>query len=91
MLYLANLTLGFGLQRRWWHLHRARWVHHALYFLVFVSTAGATLTLWQLERRWWSLLPTLVCLFTLPRARGGSRRHMVLTLTGFLGYVFALV
>jgi hypothetical protein len=74
-LYLANLILGAGLQWRWWHLHRARWVHHALYFLVFVSASTATYALFRLERRWWALLPTLLCLFLLPRARGGSRRN----------------
>jgi hypothetical protein len=91
VLYLANLMLGAGLQWRWWHLHRARWVHHALYFLVFVSAIAATFALSRLEGRWWALLPTLFCLFVLPKARGGSRRHLLLTTTGLLGYVLALM
>jgi hypothetical protein len=91
LLYAANVALGAGLQLRLWSLHRARWVHHALYFLVFVSAAAAGWVLFILERRWWGLLPTFICLFVLPRARGGSQSHLLLTLTGFLGYLVALL
>jgi hypothetical protein len=81
-LYTANLLLGAGLQLRLYHLHKTRWVHHALYFCVFVAAIASALS----SSRWWGLLPTLVCLAVLPRFKGGSRMHMGLTLGGFLGY-----
>jgi hypothetical protein len=91
LLYLANVALGAGLQLRLWRLHRARWVHHALYFLVCVASALAAYGLWASERRWWPLLLTGACLAVLPRARGGSGQHMALTFTGLVGYALVLV
>ena len=90
-MYAANVALGVGLQWRWWSLHRAAWVHHALYFVVCATTLLALYALVTLERRWWALLVTGACLAYLPRARGGSSLHRALTLTGLLGYVVALV
>jgi hypothetical protein len=90
-LYAANVALGVGLQLRLWSLHRATWVHHALYFAVCVTTLLAGYALVTLERRWWGLLLTVTCLAILPRARGGSRLHRSLTLTGLLAYVLALI
>ena len=89
-LYAANVALGAGLQLRLWSLHRAKWVHHALYFAVCVTALLAAYALYTLERRWWFSLVTLACLMYLPRARGGSRLHRSLTLTGLLAYVLAL-
>ena len=89
-LYAANVALGLGLQWRLWSLHRAKWVHHALYFAVCVTTLLAAYALYALERRWWGLLIALACLAWLPRARGGSGLHRGLTLTGLLAYVLAL-
>lgn len=84
-LYLANLALGLGLQLRLYHLYRAKWVHHALYFCVFVAAIASTIA----KPSWW-MLPTFICLTMLPRFKGGSRTHMALTLSGFLGYVLLL-
>jgi hypothetical protein len=85
-VYCANLLLGAGLQLRLYHLHRAKWVHHALYFCVFVAAIASTLS----SLRWWAMLPTLVCLTLLPRFKGGSRMHMGLTLAGLVGYGLVL-
>ncbi len=90
-LYAANVALGLGLQWRLWSLHRAKWVHHALYFAVCVTALLAGYALVILERRWWMLLVTVACLAWLPRARGGTRLHRSLTLTGLLAYVLALI
>jgi hypothetical protein len=90
-LYAANVALGAGLQWRLWSLHRAQWVHHALYFAVCATTLLAGYALVTLERRWWALLVTVICLAWLPRARGGTLLHRSLTLTGLLAYVLALV
>jgi hypothetical protein len=85
-LYCANLLLGLGLQLRLYSLHRAKWVHHALYFCVFVAAIASSFSSW----RWWAMLPTLVCLTLLPRFKGGSKWHMGLTLGGVLGYLLLL-
>ena len=91
VLYGGNLLLGAGLQLRWWQLKRAKWVHHVLYFAVFLTAGLTTLELLLAQGRWWGFLPTLLCLFFLPRAKGGSRLHMTLTLLGVLGYVVVLI
>ena len=85
--YAANLLLGLGLQLRLYRLHRAKWVHHALYFCVFVAAIASVFS----SPRWWGLIPTLLCLTALPRFKGGSRIHATLTLTGFLGYLIVLI
>jgi protein-S-isoprenylcysteine O-methyltransferase Ste14 len=86
-LYCANVLLGAGLQLRLYNLHRAKWVHHALYFCVFVAAIASTFA----GGRWWAMLPTLACLAVLPRFKGGSRWHMGLTLGGLVGYGLVLV
>jgi hypothetical protein len=91
VLYGVNVLLGVGLQLHWWTLGRAKWVHHALYFAVFVVAGLSTLALLLAVGRWWGLLPTLLCLSYLPRAKGGTRLHMTLTLLGVLGYVVVLI
>ena len=86
-LYFINLSLGLGLQLRLYNLHRARWVHHTLYFCVFVTAIASAAR----SPRWWVMTPTLICLTLLPRFKGGSRTHAVLTLTGLLGYILLLI
>ncbi len=86
-LYLVNLLFGLGLQLRFYRLRRAKWLHHALYFCVFVAAIASTLS----SLRWWVMIPTLICLTLLPRFKGGSRIHAFLTTTGFLGYIGLLV
>lgn len=81
-LYCANLILGLGLQLRFFSLHKAKWVHHALYFLVFVAAIASAFS----SKHGWAMLPTLACLAVLPRFKGGSRPHMGLTFAGLLGY-----
>ena len=86
-LYLVNLLFGLGLQLRLYRLRRAKWVHHALYFFVFVAAIASAVS----SPRWWALVPTLLCLAALPRFKGGSRIHAALTLIGFCGYLGLLI
>jgi hypothetical protein len=86
-LYCANLLLGAGLQLRLYHIHRARWIHHALYFCVFVAAIASAFS----SLRWWAMVPTLLCLTVLPRFKGGSKMHMSLTIAGLLGYALILL
>jgi hypothetical protein len=90
-LYVSNLALGVGVQFRWVSLHRFRWVHHALYGLVFFAAGSATLTAILAGSRWWAFVPTLLALGLLPRFRGGSVPHRNLALVGLIGYVLALI
>ncbi len=90
-LYLANLTLGMAVQLRYVSLHRMRWVHHALYFVVFVAAILAMVGLMVGGSKWWMLTLTLGALAVLPRYKGGTRPHMILALLGLVGYGLALL
>jgi hypothetical protein len=90
-LYIANLALGVGVQFKLVSTRRFRWVHHALYAVVFAGALAATIGLVLSGQRWWPLALTLGALSVLPRHRGGSRPHMALATLGFVGYVLALV
>jgi hypothetical protein len=90
-LYLSNLALGVAVQFRWVSLHRFRWVHHALYGLVFVAAGLAAFTALLAGSRWWVFVPTLLALLVFPRFRGGSVPHRNLALVGLLGYVLAFM
>jgi hypothetical protein len=90
-LYLANLALGVAVQFRYVSLHRMRWVHHALYFVVFVGAILAVAGLMIAKSKWWMLSLTIGALAVLPRYKGGTRPHMVLALLGLVGYGLALL
>jgi hypothetical protein len=89
-LYIANLALGAGLQLRLFDLHNMRWVHHVLYFIVFVGAGLAIIGLMIAGLKWWMLTLTVGALAVLPRYKGGSRPHAVLALLGLVGYGLAL-
>lgn len=89
-LYVANLALGMGVQFRVVSTRRFRWVHHALYAVVFAGALAAALGLILTGSRWWPLALTLGALAALPRYRGGTRQHMGLAALGFVGYAIAL-
>ena len=90
-LYLANLLLGVTVQFRLVSLHRMRWVHHALYFVVFVGALLALIGLMIARSKWWMLTLTIGALAVLPRYKGGTRPHMILALLGLIGYGLALI
>jgi hypothetical protein len=90
-LYLANLALGVTVQFKLVSLHRMRWVHHALYFVVFVGAILAIVGLMIARSKWWMLTLTIGALAVLPRYKGGTRPHMVLAVLGLVGYGLALL
>lgn len=90
-LYLANLALGAAVQLRLVSLHKMRWVHHALYFVVFVGAVLAIIGLMIARSKWWMLTLTIGALAVLPRYKGGTRPHMILALLGLVGYGLALL
>lgn len=86
-LYIANLVLGFGLQKRWFKL-RYPIIHHLLYLVIFVLTGGVVaLELWQ-GRIPWSLFSSIVLLTFLPRSKGGKASHYFSALGIGVGYLF---
>jgi hypothetical protein len=90
-LYLANLALGVIVQFKVISLHKMRWVHHALYFVVFVGAVLAIVGLMIAKSKWWMLTLTVGALAVLPRYKGGTRPHMILALLGLMGYGLALL
>lgn len=90
-LYLTNLALGVAVQLHYVSLHRMRWVHHALYFVVFVGAILAIVGLMIARSKWWMLTLTIGALAVLPRYKGGTRPHMILALLGLMGYGLALL
>ena len=76
ILFLLNFALGLLVQARIVDTESFRWLHHALFFAVFVSAAVAVLAgfvLGELYR--WPLLPVLVLYTVLPYVRAGTMGH----------------
>ena len=88
ILFLLNFVLGLLVQFRVVDTKPFRWLHHALFFAVFVSTAVATLTgfLSGAPYRWY-LLPTLVLFSVLPYFRAGTSGHAALACFALAFYV----
>lgn len=80
--YLLNVLVGLLAQLRLIHLG---WVHHALYFWVFISSLAALILLREL----WLIL-TVACLALFPRAKPRTWLHPTLASVGLIGYVLAI-
>jgi hypothetical protein len=72
VLFLLNFALGLLVQLLIVDKKPFRWLHHALFFAVFISAAAAALVgfLAGLPYRW-ALLPVLALLAILPYVRAG--------------------
>ena len=79
ILFLLNFALGLLVQFRIVDTKPFRWLHHALFFAVFVSAAAAALVgfLWEEPYRW-ALLPVLILFAVLPYVRAGTAGHAAL-------------
>jgi hypothetical protein len=88
ILFLLNFALGLLVQFRILDTKPFRWLHHALFFAVFVSAAAAVLFgfLWG-EAYSWSLLPVLVLFAVLPYVRAGTTGHAVLACSALFFYI----
>jgi hypothetical protein len=92
VLFVANFVLGILVQFRIVDTKPFRWLHHALFFAVFVSAAVAVgVGFLQGAPYRWILLPVLVLFALLPRVRAGTPGHaalasgaMILYVTGFV-------
>ena len=78
-LFAANFALGVLVQFRLVDTKPFRWLHHALFFAVFVSAALAVAAgFWQGAPYRWALLPVLALYYFLPRVRAGTAGHAAL-------------
>ena len=92
ILFLANFALGVLVQFGMVNTKPLRWLHDALFFVVFVSAALAVrVGFLQGAPYRWALLPVLALFALLPRVRAGTPGHaalaslaMILYATGFV-------
>ncbi len=86
-LFLANFVLGVAVQMGFVDTKPFRWLHHALFFLVFVSAAAAALAGFVYGAPYrWPLLAGLVLFAVLPYVRAGSFGHVALACCALIFY-----
>ncbi len=91
ILFAANFALGVLVQFRIVDTKPYRWLHHALFFAVFVSAALAVAAgFWQGASYRWALLPVLALFYFLPRVRAGTAGHAALALSAMVFYAAGL-
>ncbi len=92
ILFLANFALGVLVQLRVVDTKPFRWLHHALFFLVFVSAALAVVVGFFVGAPYrWALLPVLVLFAILPRVRAGTPGHAALASLAMIFYATGFV
>jgi hypothetical protein len=91
ILFLANFALGLLVQFRLVDTKPFRWLHHALFFAVFVSAVAAVAAGFAQGAPYrWALLPALVLFVVLPYVRAGTRGHAALACAALLFYALGL-
>ena len=86
-LFLLNFALGLLVQFRIVDTKPFRWLHHALFFVVFVSAAAAAVVGFISGAPYrWALLPVLALFVVLPRVRAGTAGHAALAFGALLFY-----
>ena len=87
VLFLLNFALGLLVQFRIVDTKPFRWLHHALFFVVFVAAAAAALAGFLSEAPYrWALLPVLVLFAVLPYIRAGTAGHAALACGALIFY-----
>lgn len=91
-LFLANFALGILVQFGIVDTKPFRWLHHALFFAVFLSAAMAVVFgFWQEAPYRWALLPVLLLFLVLPRVRAGTPGHAALASVALIFYAAGFV
>lgn len=92
VLFVANFALGVLVQFGIVDTKPFRWLHHALFFAVFVSAALAVGVgfLHGTPYRW-ALLPVLALYLVLPRVRAGTPGHAALASCAMIFYAAGCV
>ncbi len=92
VLFLANFALGVLVQFGVVNTKPFRWLHHALFFAVFVSAAlAAGFGFWQGAPYRWALPPVLLLFLVLPRVRAGTPGHAALAGAALIFYAAGFV
>ncbi len=92
ILFLLNFALGLLVQFRVVDTKPFRWLHHALFFAVFVSAAGAVLVgFLSVAPYRWALFPVLALFAVFPYVRAGTVGHTALACGALVFYVIGLV
>lgn len=87
LLFLANFALGLLVQFRLVDTTPFRWLHHALFFAVFVSAVAAVAVGFVQGASYrWALLPALGLFVILPYVRAGTRGHAALACGALVFY-----
>ena len=90
-LFLLNFALGLLVQLRIVDTKPFRWLHHALFFVVFVSAAGAALVGFLAVAPYrWALLPVIALFAVFPYVRAGTVVHAALACGALAFYVIGL-
>jgi hypothetical protein len=87
VLFLLNFALGLLVQFHVVDTKPFRWLHHALFFAVFVSAAAAALAGFLAGAPYrWALLSVLVLFAVLPYIRAGTTGHTTLACGALIFY-----
>ena len=90
-VYAGTSALGTSIRLGWITTHGWRWVHHALFALIWLALAGAAVWGQVSMASWrWPVLAVAPFLVLLPRFKPGSSAHC-LTAAGGLLVVIALI
>ncbi len=86
-MFVLNFALGILVQLRIVDSKPFRWLHHALFFAVFVSAGAAMLAGFLSGASYrWALLGVLAIFSVLPRVRAGTIGHAALACAALLFY-----
>ena len=86
-IFLLNFALGLLVQFHIVDTKPFRWLHHALFFAVFVSAVAAGLAGFLAGAPYrWALLPVLVLFAVLPYVRAGTAGHAALACGALIFY-----
>ena len=92
LLFLSNFALGLLVQFGLVDTKPFRWLHHALFFAVFVSAIAAALVGFLTGAPYrWALLPVLALFAVLPHVRAGTVGHAALACGALLFYAAGLL
>jgi hypothetical protein len=87
VLFLLNFALGLLVQFHIVDTKPFRWLHHALFFAVFISAVAAALAGLFVEAPYrGALLPVLALFAVLPYVRAGTAGHAALACGALIFY-----
>jgi hypothetical protein len=91
VLFLLNFALGLLVQFHLVDTKPFRWLHHALFFAVFVSAAAAALAGFLSGAPYrWPLVPAIFLFVVLPYVRAGTPGHAALACSALVFYFVGL-